>query len=1516
MATFSCYLMGGESLLVQCAEILLQRGHTIRGVVSSNDDIVRWAESRSIPVIQGGKGLAGRIEPGFDWFFSIANLAIIPDAVLEMAQQGAINFHDGPLPRYAGLNAPNWALLKREPRHGVTWHLIQGGVDEGNVLAQRLFDVAPLSTALELNTSCYEAAIESFPEVLDKIESGQAEGDAQDLSQRSYFGLHDRPEALALIDWTKDAEDIVAMIRALDYGAKYSNPLHLAKIETPGGVRVVHAAEVAHGNGEPGKVLEAKPEGALVAAKTGAVKLTALRDQEGEPVCPSTLPLGDVLPFADADTRKRLTEKNAVLCKADGFWGRRMESLDEVELPQQGAATDAPKPAAIDYDAAGLEGERWVAGVGAWLARVGGKTRFHVGFQGPAQREAVGEDRHLYSSVVPLLVDATGTVGATVAMLDKELARVAKRGTYARDLVARYPGVHAPKLDVVIAPGADGPIEGAGVTITESKIHYDASRLDERAAKNVALRLGVVLAAMQDDAQVSSLPLLTAAERRQLLFEWNQTNAEYADDQTIAQLFEAQVDRTPDAVALSYEGERLTYRELDQRANKVAAYLRGAGVKPDEIVGLYCYRTTELVVGALGILKAGGAYLPLDPDYPTDRVAYMLEDSGAKHVVTHSEARTGLKSSADLVSIDDNPHVARASDARLEHAATAKNLAYVIYTSGSTGRPKGVMVEHRNASNFFTGMDGRIDAEDGKKVWLAVTSLSFDISVLELFWTLARGFHVVLYRDRERVVGGEGVDPSIASKPMDFGIMYWGNDDGQGPRKYEVLLEGAKLADRSGFNSCWTPERHFHAFGGPYPNPAVTGAAVAAVTKSLEIRAGSCVAPLHHPVRIAEEWAVLDNLTNGRVGLAFASGWQPEDFVLRPENTPPKNKEAMFEAIETVRRLWRGETLEFPQADGKMLPVVTQPRPVSAELPVWVTTAGNPDTYRRAGQIGAHVLTHLLGQSIEEVGEKVAIYRKAREEAGFDPATGKVTLMLHTYLADTKEESREIARGPMCDYLKSAAGLIKQYAWAFPAFKKPEGVKNPFQLDLSTLSDEEMDGILEFAFTRYFENSGLFGTIEDAVGRVNECKAHGIDEIACLVDYGVPTPLVLESLEKVAEVIKRTNRVSATTPTEDYSVAAQIERHGVTHLQCTPSMARMLTLDDRVRGKLGGLQQLMVGGEALPGALVAELRGLTKARIENMYGPTETTIWSSTQTAEPGKGITPIGTPIANTQLYVLDPHRQPVPVGVPGELYIGGDGVTRGYLGRPKLTAQRFLPDPFRGGSARMYRTGDLVRWREDGVLDFIGRVDHQVKIRGYRIELGEIEARLNEMSGVREAVVLAREDVPGDKRLVAYLTADGEVNEDAMRRHLGVSLPDYMVPSHFVTLQSFPLTPNKKVDRKQLPRPEDVQRKSIVEYVAPTSDTEQTIAEVWMRVLGVKRVGAKDSFFELGGHSLLAVQAHRELKEALGVPLSITDIFRFPTLGGLAGFLGDQGKPSEKLSKAAERAAKRREMRRRRGR
>src|SRR5262245_15449252 len=701
-------------------------------------------------------------------------------------------------------------------------------------------------------------------------------------------------------------------------------------------------------------------------------------------------------------------------------------------------------------------------------------------------------------------------------------------------------------------------------------------------------------------------------------------------------------------------------------------------------------------------------------------------------------------------------------------------------------------------------MDERL-SKDPPGTWLAVTSLSFDIHVLELFWTLARGFKVVIYLDRDRGQATKMLPKSVSTKSMQFGLFMWGNDDAPGRQKYDLMLKGAKFFDEHNFDSVWTPERHFHAFGGPYPNPSVTGAALAAITSKVKIRAGSCVLPLHHPIRIAEEWSIVDNLSDGRVGLSFASGWPPNDFVLKPENH--KNaKNVMLEQIETVRKLWRGEAIEFTNPMGQKVPITTLPRPVQKELPFWVTTAGNPATYKEAGHIGANVLTHLLGQSVDEVAGKIKIYREARAEKGLDPAAGHVTLMLHTFVGWDIEDVRKLVRQPMKDYLGASVSLVKNFAWAFPAFKRPQGENaKPDDIDLSSLTKEELDGILEFAFERYFETSGLFGTPESCMEMVNKLKSIGVDEIACLLDFGVPTAKVIESLPQLNKLREMANADVGKSDDElqDFSVAAQIKRHRVTHMQCTPSMARMMVMHDESRDALRTIKHLFVGGEAFPVQLAKELGEVVASvagGVVNMYGPTETTIWSSTHAVKGAPDSIPIGRPIANTQMYVLDRNRQPLPAGVPGELYIGGAGVVRGYLFRPELTSERFVANAFHGG--RMYRTGDLARFRRDGVLDFLGRTDHQVKIRGYRIELGEIETLLSKHSAVRECVVVLREDTPGDQRLVGYyVPARAAAAENELKDWMRAKLPEYMVPSHFAALDAMPLTPNGKIDRKQLP-------------------------------------------------------------------------------------------------------------------
>ena len=656
-----------------------------------------------------------------------------------------------------------------------------------------------------------------------------------------------------------------------------------------------------------------------------------------------------------------------------------------------------------------------------------------------------------------------------------------------------------------------------------ASIQYNADLFDQGTIQRMLLHFRNMLEAVvaEPEQPISSIPLLTQSERKQMLLEWNDTEVDYPHNACIHQLLEAQAERTPDSIAAIYEGEQLTYRELNRRANQLAQHLQRLGVGPETLVGIYIDRSLEMLLGLLGTLKAGGAYVPLDPAHPPERLARILEDAQPLVLLTQERLVPTLpEHTARLVSIDAEwEKIALGSEENPVSGIESDSLAYVIYTSGSTGEPKGVEVTHRGVVNLLRSMHKQpgLSAED---VLLAVTTLTFDIAMLELLLPLTIGARVELV-------------------------------------SREVASDGVQLMERL----------------------AHSGATVMQATPAT--------------------WRML-----------LEAGWQPYE---EPADSAP-NK---------VRR------------------------------------------------------------SVE---------------------------------------------------------------------------------------------------------NGL---------------------------------------------------------------------------------------------------KILCGGEALPRDLADQLlkRG---ASLWNLYGPTETTIWSTVYQVQSGKGPVPIGRPIDNTQVYLLDTQMQPVPVGMVGELYIGGDGVARGYLNRPELTAEKFVSDPFSERSdARLYRTGDLARYLADGHLEFLGRRDHQVKVRGFRIELGEVESALAQHPAIRQNIVVTRGDMTGDNRLVCYLIPHSEQAKppaSELRNFLREVLPDYMLPSAFVTLEAMPLTPNGKVNRRALPAPAPERPEPGGAYLAPRTPLEGELAAICAEVLGLRRVGVRDNFFDLGGHSLLGTQFIFRLRDKYQVKLPLRRLFEQPTVEALA--------------------------------
>lgn len=342
-----------------------------------------------------------------------------------------------------------------------------------------------------------------------------------------------------------------------------------------------------------------------------------------------------------------------------------------------------------------------------------------------------------------------------------------------------------------------------------------------------------------------------------------------------------------------------------------------------------------------------------------------------------------------------------------------------------------------------------------------------------------------------------------ARLPLEFSLFYFSSNEAEfSEDKYRLIVEGAKFADTHDFTAVWLPERHFHPFGGLYPSPSVLASALAMVTDRVRLRAGSVVLPMHHPVGVAEEWAVVDNLSGGRVDLSLAAGWNPNDFVLAPDNFADRY-ELLFSGLGTIRALWSGETVELPSGQGKPVPVRIYPQPRQAALATWITCSGGRRRFVQAGEHGANVLTALLFQGVEELAEKIAAYREARARCGLDPATGHVTLMLHTFVGEDLQDVRRIVRAPFIEYLESSMDLW----W--------RGRKR-----LEEMQPQEREEVLERGFERYFQSSALFGTPSKCADFAARLREAGVDEVACLIDFGIDFETTIQGLHELDSLRK------------------------------------------------------------------------------------------------------------------------------------------------------------------------------------------------------------------------------------------------------------------------------------------------------------------------------------------------------------------------------------------------------------
>ena len=809
---------------------------------------------------------------------------------------------------------------------------------------------------------------------------------------------------------------------------------------------------------------------------------------------------------------------------------------------------------------------------------------------------------------------------------------------------------------------------------------------------------------------------------------------DFSNKENAINLFEYQVKNTPDKTAVICNDIKYSYQQVGEKVEAIANLLSNQGVQKGDKVGICLVRNVEMVATIFACFKLGACYIPLDPAYSSERIKQIIEDAEPKSIVTLKALKELYLSKLTQISFTYVDSLdCESSNQLVSVDYSDDDTAYIIFTSGTTGKPKGIEVSQGNLNNLLYSLDASYGNEDTQK-WLAQTSMNFDISVLELIWTISRGHSIVLQQSNPfKLVSHERLVPA---KNIDFSVMFFGADHKE-ENKYDLLLDTAKFVDQNDFTAIWTPERHFGEFGGAFPSPSVLSAALAVLTKNISIRSGSVVLPLQDPIRVAEEWSIVDNLSNGRVGLSIASGWHPDDFVFANSDYNNRHRE-MRERITELKKLWKGDSIVRKNGVDKDFSVKVRPTPIQQELPIWVTAAGNPETFKYAGEIGANVLTHILGQSMEQLAENIKTYHQALKDNGFSIEDKKVTLMIHTYIDASEQTALNISEKPFKSYLKSSIKLMEPLA-------KEMG------LDLNTQTDE----IIDLAYKKFSKNNTLIGSPESCQKMLFDIQNIGVTEVACLVDFGVENEKVVAGLEKITEAKAlyqaQVELAKLFDVDNQKSELDLIDEHQVTHIQMTPSQSK-LTIDlyNQVKTKeLSSVKHWLIGGEPLNTDLIISLSTLTNCKLYNMYGPTETTVWSAWR--EINSYDFKIGQPIHNTDLLLLNEFEQQVPVGVVGELYIGGAGVAKGYYNNAELTEKSFkeIDNPY-FGKTRFYKTGDLMKLKANGTFEYIGRKDNQVKINGYRIETGDIESVVSKLSGVKDCKV-----VPITENNVTHLSA-----------------------------------------------------------------------------------------------------------------------------------------------------------------
>ncbi|MCA9310056.1 MAG: AMP-binding protein, partial [Phycisphaerales bacterium] len=752
---FRCALIGTGSVLTQCGDELRGRGHEVLAVASPDPKVAAWARKAGIPHVPTFDGLREAAGATPDYLFSIVNDDVLPGEALLWPGRMAINYHDGPLPRYAGIHATSWALMAGETQHAVSWHVMTDRVDFGDVLAQEPFAITEADSAFTLNAKAYEAALASFRRLAGELESGSEVRTPQSEAERSFFGRHKRPGRAGVVQWSAGANDLLRQARALDFGP-YDNPLCATRIWT--GTRFLIAASAARTdtgpNALPGTILSVGPD--WLRLSTGGdsdIRFTGLREVDGRAaeLEESRFACARQLPEVDAADLEAIVALDASAHKWEKWWINRLSSLQPVQTPFISSLKSVkadPEAGVTVMDVvtpAGMAAPAQIAAFALYLARIGRTGRFDLPFHGgdqPCARTVAGK---LFETHVPMRVDIdTGaSFEAIRAAVASEMEALKKRPTYARDLAFRSTAlrqiseVRTPHVWHAGIEFGDRSSGRAAIALVPSdtgcRLRFRSDVISgEQAAEIVAQFQEMLGAASSSPAAVgTTLNMLTGAERRRVLEDFCGESRDYERGVTLPELIARQVAARPNDGAVVFEGRTVSYAELDALSNRIAHRLRDAGVKPGVLVGVCLERSVELVASLVGVVKSGGAYVPLDPSYPAERLANMAEDAELTIVLTreHELGIIGGWDRGPIIRLDDGSLDGQPTTTP-EPMAQESDPAYAIFTSGSTGRPKGAANAHTGIINRILWMQEYYQLAPGDRV-LQKTPYSFDVSVWE-----------------------------------------------------------------------------------------------------------------------------------------------------------------------------------------------------------------------------------------------------------------------------------------------------------------------------------------------------------------------------------------------------------------------------------------------------------------------------------------------------------------------------------------------------------------------------------------------------------------------------------------------------------------------------------------------------------------------------------------------------------------------------------------------------------------